>query len=452
MTFIRKIKKKSGTYLAEVKSYRKEGKVKQKVIKYLGKEINNQIVRKTSTDNIGVKSVKQSLDILSIHKISEELGLDVSVYNPYLLALVYSHLLENRSINKMEEWMRFTEIPKILKIEPSTYKFYTALSEFTDFDKIESELCSYFVKQEKENVAAVIDVTDTYFEGKTNNIKKKKGKDGKVRRLTQIGLAVSFNHGFPLFHQKYQGNLSNIQIYKDMLIRLKEKNLSSIIIDRGMLSQENLDATLNLNVQLIAGLRKTKTLIQNFISKTDRNKIYNLKGKVDLKNTTVFIKSYNYYKGKIIIVYNPSIEVLKKGLNFNKNIEPKKHTGYSLIYHNTDLDDKLIVKKYYEKEIVERAFKQLKGILKLRPIRVFLQNHIDSHIKICYLAYAILSLMNYKLRKIDVSATEALQSLRYGYKINLFDKSNKFEWDLYVPLEPHQKRILKKLNVMYKNH
>ena len=39
MAFIRKIKTKSGTYLAEVEGYRKDGKVKQRVIKYLGKEI-----------------------------------------------------------------------------------------------------------------------------------------------------------------------------------------------------------------------------------------------------------------------------------------------------------------------------------------------------------------------------------------------------------------------------
>ena len=42
MVFIRKIKKKSGTYLAEVEGYRVNGKVKQRVIKYLGKEINGK--------------------------------------------------------------------------------------------------------------------------------------------------------------------------------------------------------------------------------------------------------------------------------------------------------------------------------------------------------------------------------------------------------------------------
>jgi phage gp37-like protein len=35
MAFIRKIKTKSGTYLAEVESYRDNGKVRQRVLRYV---------------------------------------------------------------------------------------------------------------------------------------------------------------------------------------------------------------------------------------------------------------------------------------------------------------------------------------------------------------------------------------------------------------------------------
>ena len=109
------------------------------------------------------------------------------------------------------------------------------------------------------------------------------------------------------------------------------------------------------------------------------------------------------------------------------------------------------LRKYYDKDIIERAFKQLKGVLNLRPIRVWLTNHIEGHLKICYFAYAILSLMNYRLRKLNISAIEALDSLKQGYRVCLNDEESNFEWSLYVPLEPKQKRILKKLKVMYKN-
>ena len=159
------------------------------------------------------------------------------------------------------------------------------------------------------------------------------------------------------------------------------------------------------------------------------------------KKTTVFIKEFDYLTGKLIVVYNPALEVVKKELNFEKEIESKRDVGYSLIYHNTKYASEEVVKRYYDKEMVERAFKQLKGILSLRPIRVWLSNHVTGHIKICYLAYAILSLMNYKLKKINVSAVEALESLRYGYKVTLKDSTSNHEWSVHVPLEPKQKKF-----------
>ena len=100
--------------------------------------------------------------------------------------------------------------------------------------------------------------------------------------------------------------------------------------------------------------------------------------------------------------------------------------------------------------MVERAFKHIKGVLNLRPIRVWLNNHIEGHIKICYLAYAILSLMNFKLRKIKITAVDALSSLKHGYKINLRDNSSGFEWSVHVSLEPKQQKILKTLGVVTK--
>jgi len=129
MAFVRKIRKKSGTYLAEVESYRKDGKVKQRVIKYLGKEINGKPVKRVSSDSIKIKNVKRSLDVLAIDKISNDLGLkDIS--NDYVLALVYSQLLEKRSINKLADWLRFTEIPDVLDIvDISLKKLYESLSE-----------------------------------------------------------------------------------------------------------------------------------------------------------------------------------------------------------------------------------------------------------------------------------------------------------------------------------
>jgi len=451
--FIRKIKKKSGTYLVKVESYRKDGKIKQRVIQYLGKEIDGKPVKRVFANKIEVTGVKQSLDVLAIDKVVEDLGIK-SLKNSHILALIYSQLLENKSINKLENWMRFTEIPSILGIENiSVKKLYESLSDINeeDFEKLDQNMNVIFNGYEKISDAAIIDVTDTYFAGSNINIKKRRGKDDKVSKLTQIGLAVSFNHGFPIFHKQYHGNLSGINIFKDMSLELKNKGIASMIMDRGFLSKENLEIALHLKFKIIAGLKKNNSLIKKFIKPIKRDDIYSAKCRVPLKKTTVFIKEFDYCQGKLIVVYNPALEVVKKEINFEKELESNLDVGYSLIYHNTKYSSEEVVRRYYDKEMVERAFKQLKGVLSLRPIRVWLSNHITGHIKICYLAYAILSLMNYKLKKINISAIEALESLRYGYKVSLRDSTSNHEWSVHVPLEPKQKEILKELGVVYKN-
>ena len=452
MAFIRKIKKRSGTYLAEVEGYRKDGKVKQRVIRYLGKEIDGKPVKKVFANKIEVKSVKQSLDILTIHKIADELELN-SINNPHILSLIYSQLLEDKSINKLESWLKYTEIPSLLGIDKiSVKKLYESLADINDedFEIINNKLFEVFASYENISDATIIDVTDTYFAGSKINIKKRKGKENQISKLIQIGLAVSFKNGFPIFHKKYHGNLSGMDIYKDMSLELKDKGISSLIMDRGMLSKENIEMALELKFQIIAGLRKSSTLIKEFIEPIKRDEIYSAKCRVPLKKTTVFVKEFDYMKGKLIVVYNPELEVVKKELNFQKDIENKFDVGYSLIYHNTKYSSAEVVSRYFDKDMVERAFKQIKGVLSLRPIRVWLSNHIEGHIKICYLAYAILSLMNFKLKKVGISAIEALESLRHGYKVTLKESTSNHEWSIHVPLEPRQKKVLENLGVVYK--
>ena len=62
MSFIRRIKKKDAVYLAEVQSIREDGKVKQKVIRYVGKEVDGAPVKRIVSGNIEVSAVKKYLD------------------------------------------------------------------------------------------------------------------------------------------------------------------------------------------------------------------------------------------------------------------------------------------------------------------------------------------------------------------------------------------------------
>jgi len=115
-----------------------------------------------------------------------------------------------------------------------------------------------------------------------------------------------------------------------------------------------------------------------------------------------------------------------------------------LIFHNTALTDEGVVRKYFEKDMIEKSFKKLKGVLSLRPIRVWLTKHIKGHVKICYLAYSILSFLNYKIGELGITGKDALEILKNGYRVKLKDSKTGL-WETIVTLKKMQEKILRKI-------
>ncbi len=108
MSFVRKIKRKDSTYLVEVESVRVDGKVKQKVIKYLGKEISGKPVKKVYTSNLEVTAVKQYMDYYILHYISKQLMIPELLGEKLksILVLVYTQLLTHKPLYKIPEYAR----------------------------------------------------------------------------------------------------------------------------------------------------------------------------------------------------------------------------------------------------------------------------------------------------------------------------------------------------------
>lgn len=452
MAFVRKIKKKDSVYLAEVENYREGGKVKQRVIRYIGKEHEGEVVRKVFTNEIEIESVRQYLDYKILHEIASRIGIPdlLGEYGKYILLLVYTQIVCRKPLYKIPEYIAHTALREILEIQKIIDKnLYTALDELEelDFRVIESEIYRNLRVRCSKKEATVIDVTDTYFSGSQADWKSRKGKDGQYSKLLQIALAVTKHEGFPITHKVYEGNISNIRIFQDFLSESTLREFDVIIIDRGM--DENLLELKRLRQKVISGLRINERLKRQYLSRIDREEIFQPQYQVKLKNTKVYVKDFEFQKGRIITVYNPEIEIAKrmKAMEMDKDYKPEeaKYMGYSFIYHTTELTSKEVVKAYYEKDIVEKAFKELKSSINLRPIRKYLLSHIKAHIKICYLAYAILSYIQWKLKDKDISAVSALEKLQPVYKVEMKSEKEDFHWSRVVTLTKEQDSILKAL-------
>lgn len=443
MSFIRKIKRGNSVYLAEVENTWVQGKVVQKHIRYVGKEIDGHIQRRVATSDVEVEAVRHCADVLAVHRVAERLGLRelFGEHGPYVLSFVYSHLLERPGIRKLEEWFSGTEIPELLGLqEISTGRLYETLGHLSgvDFGRVEDHILERLREYETKNHSAIIDVTDTYFEGGSLAERSRRGKDGKVRKLLQIGLGVTQGQGFPIMMRTYPGTTSNMMIFKDLYNRLLERGYRAVIIDRGMSCEDNIRRILEAKMEIICGVRKNDQLRRRFLSRIRREALYQREHRVKLQSAGVYIQSFPYLRGEIIVVYNPSLEVVRREIAYEMEKTREKDVrdeGYSLLYHNTRLSPPEVTLQYFQKEIVDRAFKKLKGALSLRPIRVWQREHIEGHVRVCYLAYAILSFLEYHLRESEYSAVEFLEKLRRGYRVHLKDRKSGYSWKMDVLLE-----------------
>jgi len=162
-----------------------------------------------------------------------------------------------------------------------------------------------------------------------------------------------------------------------------------------------------------------------------------------LKNTYLYVKKIPYKQGKLVLCYNEEESSKLKNLILRRNIKANVSLlGTYAIFSSEDICEEEIVKRYFERDIIERSFKCLKGVLGLRPIRHWLESNINGHVFICYLAYLFLILLQRKLRKTKISVNEALDELRYVYEVITEHGVEK----IFAPTKK-QKKILKLLKI-----
>jgi len=117
--------------------------------------------------------------------------------------------------------------------------------------------------------------------------------------------------------------------------------------------------------------------------------------------------------------------------------------GFSCIFSTCPMSKEDLIHLYFDKDIVEKAFRTIKGIARLQPIRHWLYNRVKAHVFICYLSYLLLSILHNRLKKIGISAEEALIELETMYKVYLRDSKKGFAVDRIVTLSKRQELILK---------
>jgi transposase len=458
----------------------------------VGREADGRTILSASLSDVAVEQVKLHGPLMVLHYLAKEIRLDecLGQYSNEILSMVYAHCLDYRSVNQMARWFERTDLNMMLDLEGLTESRLLAAMddlESKDLVAMQKSIFEQVQRRYKPTKAGVVyDVTNTYLYGKKCPFGKPgKDKEGvKGRPLIQIGLGVTKDEGFPLFHKVFDGNIHDSRTFQDAITVCRQFDIERglIIFDRGISSAKNQQDIKALRWKVLCGLPLNSALKKILRAQISRNEFLNYKNRVRLNKTIFYIQAQRHelagIKGKLVFCFNERIrrdvresrydeisnaqkllaqgKSIKPGLErfFNKSgnllnsrlHEAEEFDGYSCIFTSARLSNEEMVRMYFDKDLVEKAFQALKGIIKLQPVRHWLYNRVVAHVCICYLSYLLLSLLNHRLKRIDLSALEALRELDSLYKVYLRDSKKGFQLSRLVALSKKQEKILRTID------
>lgn len=492
MSFVRRIKRAGRVYLAEVQNQWVNGKCVQRHIRYVGREADGKTLLAASLSEAEVEQVKLYGPLLVLHHLAKEIQLadQLGPYSQEILSLVYAHCLDYRSLNSMPSWFARTDLNFLLNLEGLTEK--RLLGALDSLEALEAEtwqqrLFERVCRQYRLRPSGVIyDVTNTYLYGRHCPL----GKPGhdkeevKGRPLIQIGLGVTQEEGFPLFHKVFDGNVHDARTLQDLVTLFGRYHLSPglFIYDRGIVSGRNLRDIKNVHWDTLCGVPLNPSLKKFWRPWADPQQLMQLAHRQRVGHTVFYtcLRPYQLdgVRGKLALCLNerqqrdaresrrdeillaqkllvqghsikPGLERFfdsRANLLAAKLAEAEEFDGYSCVFSTRSLPQDKMLSLYFDKDVVEKAFRSLKGVTQLRPVRHWLAERVHAHVFLCYLAYLLLSLLQYRLRKTDFTAESALLELGTMYKVYLRDAKHRFQLSRVVALTRKQELILKTID------
>lgn len=492
MSYMKRSKKNGSVYLSEVETKRIDGKVVTRHLRYIGKEADGKTILSTSISNVSIDHVKVYGPLLVLNHLAQEINLSflLGKYGNEILSMVFAHCMDYESVHQMPRWFERTDLNMLLNLEGLTEdRLLQAL------DSLESQNPTQLQKKIFETVKStynlsnkgiVYDVTNTYLYGNKCPLGKMgKDKDGvKGRPLIQIGLGVTQDEGVPVFHKVFHGNIHDSRTLQDLITTFQEYNIHNglLVFDRGISSKNNQLDIKKLTWKVLCGLpieKGLKNILRPIMSQKSFAEFGN---RIKMNKTVFYVETlphtiasingtlafcFNEQKRRDLkesrydeITYAQDMlgegKVIKEGMNtffgengkllMNRLHEAEEFDGYSAIFTTASLSKERMVKMYFDKDLVEKAFQSLKGVIGLRPIRHWLYNRVVAHVFICYLSYLLLSLLKMKLSKIGMSPVVALREMDTLYKVYMRDSKKGFKLHRTVALNKIQEKILKTID------
>ncbi|WP_407272664.1 IS1634 family transposase [Radiobacillus sp. PE A8.2] len=401
--------------------------------------------------------------------VSEDLKTSFPNIHKQILSIAYYLILEeNHSLSRFSHWQK-------LHVHPFGQDIYSQrISElFQSID--EKGRMSFFTAQGKRRIEKEYWAFDTTTISSYSEIlsQVKKGKNKEHDRLPQINLALLFGEqsGLPFYYRKLPGNVSDVKTVKQLV---KEFNVMGykkvkVVFDRGFYSRDNINALYKDHQKFIIGVKLSLKYVKDVLNDEKENlkmwsNFHPQFGTYGICRTIEWdYEQMRPYKGDIqkekrraylLLFYNPEkaakdqadmneyltglyndlqngkkrdyctkdydryfevTETPKRG----RKIRPKEEAmlkatenyGYFALLSNEVNNPFEALSIYRSKDVVEKAFGNLKERLNFRRMQVSSELSLNGKLFVEFIALIYLSYVKKKMQDADLFENWTLQGL-----------------------------------------
>ena len=408
-------------------------------------------------------------------KLAEELGLtaDLKLCFPdsykKLLSIAYYLILEdNNPLYRFEKWNHTHKHPYGADIcSPRSSEFFSSITD--------EQINKFFRLQGKRRVEDEYWAYDsTSISSYSETLSQVQyGKNKEDDKLPQLNLLLVFGEesGLPFYYRKLAGNIPDSKTVKHLLQDLDILGFgkTKFVMDRGFYSEDNINGLYREHVKFLVGVKLSLKFIKKNLDVIydDIRMFTNYDESIETYGYTVQAE-WDYtqerpYKGDVIKdkrrIYIHYFYSIEKGAEdeqtFDKRIaglckelledkpveshrkayeqffevkttpkrgrqvyykedaikEARKYLGYFALITNETMDDFTALHLYRMKDVVEKAFGNIKERLNMRRLLVSSEKGLDGKIFTEFVALILISHLDHKMKESGLYNNYTMQSL-----------------------------------------
>jgi transposase len=270
------------------------------------------------------------------------------------------------------------------------------------------------------------DTTSVYFEGEGpvgDLARYGFSKDKRPDRLQMIVGVVLARDGTPLAHHVFPGNTPDATAFSVVIEEMRNRfGIKRVILvgDRGMFNAKIVARIEELEMEYIAGVRMRTVWDVREIVLENKDPFETVTENLKVKEVELGGKRYivceneeearraKAVREKVVTelreklgggtkelignsAYRKYVTVEKDAISLDekKIAAEQRYDGKYVLLTNTALSAKETALAYKELWRVERAFREIKSFLEIRPMYLSREDHVRGHVAMCFLAFCL---------------------------------------------------------------